>query len=86
MQHRIAFKPQGQLVFNTVDILVQKLDAIIPGRAIHHPVLVVDFIDAKQHALLVLTHIGKALKINDKRQFMIQRCHFRNGLGQQIVV
>ena len=86
LQYRIALEPHGQLILDPVDILLQQLDAVIPGGPVHHPVLMVDLIDSKQHALLVLPHIGKALQIDDKRQFTIQLGNLGYRLGQQVMV
>ena len=86
LQHRVAFKSQSQFILDAIDILIQKLDPVIPRRAIHHPVLVIDLVNTKQHALLVVAHIGKAFKIDGQRQFSIQRRHFGDRIGQQIMV
>ena len=38
----------------------------------------VDLIDAEEHALLVLAHIGEALEIDDERQLVIELGHLRD--------
>ena len=86
LQHRIALEAEGELVFDPVDILLQQFDAVIPRRTVHHPVLVVDLVDAEQHALLVLPHIGEALEIDDERELLVERLNLGNGLGEKIMV
>ena len=45
-----------ELAGDAVDVLLQELDAVVPRRAVHRPVLGIGLIDADQHALLVLAH------------------------------
>ena len=75
-----------EFVGDAVDVLLQELDAVVPGRAVHRPVLGIGLINADQHALLVLAHVGEPLEVHHHRQFVIQRCDLGDCIGQQVVV
>ncbi len=47
---------------------------------------VVDLVDADQHALLVLPHIGEALEVDGHRHLEIGGGHFGDRIGDKIVV
>ena len=82
----IAAVDELELARDAVDVFLQKLHAVVPRRALHGPVLRVGLIDAYQHALLVLAHIGIALEVDDHRHFGLQRCDLGNRLGDKVVV
>ena len=75
LQRGVALKAQGQFALDAVGIFLLQLKAIFPGGAIHHPMVVVDFVNAQQNAFLVLAHIGEALEIDDQRQFVVKGGH-----------
>ena len=75
-----------ELVGDAVDVLLQELDAVIPWRAVHRPVLGIGLIDADQHALLILAHVGEPLEVHDHRQFGLERRDFGNCLRQEVVM
>src|ERR1700727_1502294 len=68
LQDRIAAVNELELSGNAVDVLLQEFDAVIPGRPVHRPVLGLGFVDADQHPLLVLAHIGEPLEVHDHWQ------------------
>ena len=86
LQAGIAAEAERQLVGDTVGVLLDQLDAVVPRRAIHVPVLVVDLVDAEQQALLLLAHIGETLEVDDQRQFAVERLDLWQRLGDEIVV
>ena len=71
LQHRIAAVDEFEFLGDALDILLKKLDAVVPGRAVHRPVLRAGLVDADQHALLVLPHVGEALEVDDDRHFLV---------------
>ena len=86
LEDRIAAVDELELAGDPVDILLQKLDAIIPGRAVDRPVLGLRLVDADQHALLVLAHVGEPLEVHDHRQFGFQRGDLGDRLGQEVMM
>ena len=48
--------------------------------------LVVNLVDANQHALLILAHVGETFQIHHHRQFMVKCSHFWDIVGQQVVM
>ena len=86
LQGRVAFKAQDQLFLDPVGVFLLQLEPVFPRRAVHHPVLVVDFIDAQQHALLILPQIGEPFQIDRHRHFEIQLFKRGDRVGNQVVV
>ena len=86
LQDRIAAVNEFEFVGDPVDVLLQKLDAIVPRRAVNRPVLRTGFVDADQHALLVLAHVGEPLEVHHHRQFGLRRCDLGDRLGQKVVM
>ena len=43
-------------------------------------------VDPDQHALLVLTHVGVALEVDDHGHFRLQRSDFGDRFRQKVVV
>jgi hypothetical protein len=79
-------KPSDELVGDAVGILLDKLEAVVPGRPVHVPVLVVALVDAEQHTLLLLPEIGEAFEVDDQRQFAVERRDLGDRLGDEVVV
>ena len=73
-------------MLDTVGIFLLQFKPVFPRRAIHHPVLMVDLVDAKQHALLVLPQIGEPFQIDGHRDFEVQIFELRDRVGYQVVV
>ena len=86
LQDRIAVVNEFEFAGDAVDVLGQKLDPIIPGRAVHRPVLGLGLVDADQDAFLVLAHVGEPLEVHDHRQFDLESRDFGDCLGQEIVM
>ena len=72
LQNRIATVNELELIGDTIDVLWQELDPVIPRRAVHRPVLRLGLIDADQHALLILAHVGEPFEVHDHRQFGLE--------------
>src|SRR5207247_622121 len=60
LQHGIAAVDEFELVGDAIDVFLQELDSIVPWSAVHRPMLRMRLIDADQHPLLVLAHIGES--------------------------
>ena len=73
-------------MLNSVGIFLLQLKAVFPRGTVHHPVLVIDLIDAQQDALLVLPHVGKALQINGHGHLEIKLLQLRDRVRDQIVM
>ena len=86
LQGRIAFEPQRQFFFDAVRVLLEQLHSVVPRRAVHRPMFVVNFVDPQQQTLLVLSHIGEPFQIHGHRNFKIQCFEFGDRVRDQIVV
>ena len=86
LQRWITFKAQCQLVLNPVGLLLKKLDAIVPGRTIQRPVLVVDLIDTKQNTLLILAKVSEPLQIDCHWHFKVDLLQLRDRIRDEIVM
>jgi len=81
----IAGKAQHQLILDPVEIFLKQLHPVVPRRAVHGPVLVLDLVNADQDALLVLPHIGEPFEVHGHGHLEIMRGHLRNLVGDQVV-
>ncbi len=86
VEHRKAIEGKGQFIRDAVNILLDQVEAIVPGRPIHVPVPVAALIDAKQHALLFLAHIGEAFEIDDEGNFLLELDQIRDRLSDEVVM
>ncbi len=86
LQHRVALVGDGQLVRDPVDVLLDQIHAVLPRRPVDVPVLVIDLVDAEQHALLVLAQVSKAFQVHRHRHLEVECRHLGDGLGHQIVM
>ena len=48
--------------------------------------LVVDFVDAHEDALLILAHVGEAFEVHGHGHFEVERFDLGDRLGQEVVV
>jgi len=50
LQDGVAFETQHQFAFDPVGVFLLQFEPVVPWRAVHHPVLVIDLVDAQQHS------------------------------------
>ena len=86
LQRGIALEPQRQFVFDPVGLFLEQLHPVIPGRAVHRPVLMLDLVDAQKHALLVLPQIGEALKVDRHRHLEVDLFQHRDRVRHKVMM
>ena len=73
-------------MFNAVCLFLKQLHPVIPWRAIHRPMFIINFINAQQHTILILPQIGKAFQIHCHRHFKINLFQHWNRIRNQIMM
>ena len=86
LQDRISPIDELQFLGDAIDVLLKQLYPEIPGRPVHFPVLRTRLVDADQHPLLVLAHVGEALEIDDDGQLLFPLGDLGNQLRDEIMV
>ena len=86
LQHRVAAPGHLEFAGDAIDLLRNQVEAVLPRRPVDVPVLVIDLVDADQHALLVLSDVGEPLEVHRHRHLEVERRDFGDGLGHEVVV
>ena len=82
----VAFEAEDQLVLDPVELFLKQLHAVVPRRAVHGPVFVIDLVDADKDAVLILAHVGEPFEVHGHGHFEVAFGHFGDGVGDQVVV
>ena len=86
LQYRIAVERHLELICNTVGIFLNQFYTVVPRCSVDVPVLVIDLVDPDEDTVLVLAHVGEALKIDGHRQLEVHGLNFRDRFGQEVMV
>ena len=86
LQRGVAFEPHDQLPLDPVGLFLEQLHPVVPGRAVHRPVFVVDLVDAQQDALLVLPQVGEPLEVHGHGDLALHLLQLRDPVGDEVVM
>jgi hypothetical protein len=81
LQQGVRLESHYEFVVDAVGILLDKLEAIVPGRTVDIPMLVEGLQNAYQDALLVLAVMGAILQVDGHQDLEIKCCDFWHALG-----
>ena len=82
----VTLEAKCEFVFDAVELLLEQLFTVVPRRAVHGPVFVVNLVDADEDAVLVLPHVGEAFEVDRHWHFKVGCRDFGDAVSDEVVV